>query len=114
MNIETIEYLAYLIKNNKTKPIIFLGAGASKSGGIPDAKEISKIILDRFADNPKIKALKEEEKTYAVLMDTITPAQRNDLLKELIDDAKINVTHSLFSSNDETRFDRLLFNSELR
>jgi hypothetical protein len=43
MKSATIEDLAYYIqeahKKNKPKPIIFLGAGASVTGGIPLAKE---------------------------------------------------------------------------
>ena len=97
MKIETVEYLAYLIKEAKTngtpKPIVFLGAGASKSGGIPDAREITNMILTDFSNNPKIKNIEEKNKNYAYLMDIIGPAQRNILLKKLIDKAKINVTH---------------------
>jgi tetratricopeptide (TPR) repeat protein len=98
MRTETIEDLAYLIseaKNNGApKPIVFLGAGASVSGGIPLAKDVAAKILEDFADNPKIKKLKEEEKeNYALLMDLITPAQRNKLLKDFVDNAKVNVTH---------------------
>jgi len=97
MDCEDIDYLAYLIKdakkNGSPKPIVLLGAGASKSAGIPDANEIAKQILDKYSDNPKIKNSKEEDKNYAYLMGTLTTNQRNSFLKELIDQAKINVTH---------------------
>ena len=46
MKDSTIESLAYRIKhakeNNQPKPIVFLGAGASKTGGILRRKESSK------------------------------------------------------------------------
>ena len=51
MKTATIEELAYLIKQakdgNLPQPIIFLGAGASKTGGIPLASEIVDDILKK-------------------------------------------------------------------
>ena len=97
MNTSTIEELAYLIKQAKEErlpqPIVFLGAGASKTGGVPLAYDIIKDILEKFKESPKIKFLKDEEKTYAKLMECLTPFERNKLLKGYIDCAKINVTH---------------------
>ncbi len=97
MNIATIEELAYLLKqakeSNAPKPIVFLGAGASKTGGVPLAGEIIKDILEKYSDNPRIKKIKEEEKVYAELMARLSPADRNELLKGYIDKAKINVCH---------------------
>lgn len=93
----TIEELAYFIKqakdNNQPQPIFFLGAGASKTGGIPLANEICQQILKDYSDNPFIKKLKEEDRSYAKLMECLWPNQRNVLLKGFINDAKINVTH---------------------
>ncbi|MBD8488011.1 SIR2 family protein [Echinicola sp. CAU 1574] len=93
----TIEELAYLMKDAKEqeepRPIFFLGAGASKSGNIPLAKEIVKDILDRYSDNPFINKLKESERTYSKLLACLQPHQRNVLLKNYIDNAKVNVTH---------------------
>jgi tetratricopeptide (TPR) repeat protein len=86
-----IEYLAYLIKNSKEKPIVFLGAGASITGNIPIANKIVEDILEKYKDNPKVK--KDSEQTYKSLMDCLLPNERNTLLKEYIDNAKINVTH---------------------
>ena len=68
MKTATIEELAYLIKQAKVenlpKPIIFLGAGASKTGGIPLAGEIVDDILKTYNSNPKISSIKNEDKTY--------------------------------------------------
>ncbi|MCG3657202.1 SIR2 family protein [Aliarcobacter butzleri] len=86
-----IEDLAYLIKNSKEKPIIFLGAGASITGNIPIAKTIVEDILKKYKDNPRVR--KDTEKTYKSLMDCLVPNERNTLLKSYIDNAKINVTH---------------------
>ena len=92
-----IEHLAYLLKqakvNNQPQPIFFLGAGASRSGSIPLAGEIIKQILNDYSDNPFIKELPDKEKTYSKLMDCLLPAQRDELLKGYINEAKINVTH---------------------
>lgn len=97
MNTATIEDLAYLLKQAKNKglpqPIVFLGAGASKTGGVPLARDIVKDILEFYKENPKVKRLAEEEKSYAKLMECLTPFERNELLKGYIDNAKINVTH---------------------
>ncbi|MFY4842710.1 TPR end-of-group domain-containing protein [Aliarcobacter butzleri] len=86
-----IEDLAYLIKNSKEKPIVFLGAGASITGNIPIAKTIVEDILKKYKDNPRVR--KDTKKTYKSLMDCLLPNERNTLLKGYIDDAKINVTH---------------------
>jgi len=97
MKIATIEEFAYLMQQAKKEglpqPIVFLGAGASKTGGVPLASEIIKDILEKHKKNPKIQELKKETKTYAQLMECLTPFERNALLKGYIDKAKINVTH---------------------
>ncbi len=97
MKTSTIKELAFLIKQakdeNLPQPIIFLGAGASKTGGIPLAGEIVVDILKRYNNNPKISSIKDEDKTYPRLMECLTPFERNKLLKEYVDNAKINVTH---------------------
>ena len=93
----TIEELAYIIKQAKEKnqpqPIFFLGAGASKTGDIPLARDIIKDILDKYPDAPTIQKLKQGEKSYSKLMECLQPYQRDELLKGYIDKAKINVTH---------------------
>ena len=93
----TIEHLSYMLKQarnkNKPQPIFFLGAGASRSGKIPLASEIIKKILQDYQDSPFIKDLPSNQRTYAKLMSCLLPAQRDELLKKYIDEAKINVTH---------------------
>ena len=93
----TIEHLAYALneakKANQPQAIFFLGAGASRSGNIPLASEIITKILSDYADSPFVKGLPQEERTYAKLMECLKPAQRDELLKRFIAEAKINVTH---------------------
>lgn len=86
-----IEDLAYLIKKSKEKPIVFLGAGTSITGNIPVANKIVEDILEKYKDKPIVR--KDSDKTYKSLMDCLFPDERNTLLKEYIDNAKINVTH---------------------
>lgn len=97
MKESTIKELAYFIKEAKTngqpQPIFFLGAGASVTGDIPLTGGIVEDILKKYPKNPRIKNLKKEEKTYVKLMRCLSPHQRNELLKDYIDKAKINVTH---------------------
>lgn len=92
-----IKQLAYYLKEakkkNKPQPIFFLGAGASVTGDIPLARKITCDILEKFSDNPAFEELKDEDKEYAKLMALLSPDQRNELLKNYIDQAKINVTH---------------------
>ncbi|RTZ50298.1 hypothetical protein EJ377_10620 [Chryseobacterium arthrosphaerae] len=58
-NQRTIEDIAYLIKQAKekkdNKPIVFLGAGASASAGIPLVKDIINDILELHKNKPSIK-----------------------------------------------------------
>ncbi len=89
--IEDIAYLLKDAKNSKNKPIVFLGAGMSVAGGIPSADKIAEEILSRFQNKPKIKRIKKEDRTYAKLMACLTTAERNTLLNEYIEKAKINV-----------------------
>lgn len=93
----TIEHLAYALKEakkaNQPQAIFFLGAGASRSGNIPLASEIITKILSDYADSPFVKSLPQDERTYAKLMECLKPAQRDELLKRFIAEAKINVTH---------------------
>ena len=97
MNNSSIEKLAYLIKQAKEKglpqPIVFLGAGASRTGGVPLADEIINDILEKYKENPDIKLLDSKSKTYKNLMACLTPFERKELLNKYIDKAKINVTH---------------------
>ena len=90
-----VDYIAHLLKEAKdkqyNKPIVFIGAGMSVTGGIPSAGEIAKEILAKYKDNPKIKKLSKEDKTYTNLMACLTTAERNALLNNYIDEAKVNV-----------------------
>jgi len=96
----TIEDIAYLIKQAKdkdeNKPIIFLGAGASASAGIPLVGKIIQDILELHKDKPSIKRLTEEQrKDYYKLMSALSAQERRSLFYNYINDEKVklNVTH---------------------
>jgi hypothetical protein len=103
---EIIEELAMNMREAKEKslpkPIFFLGAGASKTGNIPSSKEIIDEILSNFSNYPKIK--KAEEKSYPNLMSCLQPFCRNDLLKEYVNNAKLNITHIYLAKLIEEEF----------
>lgn len=90
-----IDSLAHLMKEAlekpQNKPIIFLGAGMSVTGGIPLADKIAKDILSEYGNNPDIKRLKKSDQTYAQLMACLTTNERNTLLNNYIENAKVNV-----------------------
>ena len=76
-NTKTIEKLARILnrakENSQPKPIFFLGAGASKTGNIPLAKDIIEDILKKHAEAPAIKRLDDSEKDYFKLMGVCNP-----------------------------------------
>jgi tetratricopeptide (TPR) repeat protein len=99
MRNKDIESIAYLIKraieNNQPKPIVFLGAGASISAGIPGSAQIIIDILKKFKEKPEIKNLAKEDRNYYNLMGCLNTEERHELLRNYIsnDNVKINVTH---------------------
>ncbi|SHF01244.1 TPR end-of-group domain-containing protein [Dysgonomonas macrotermitis] len=92
-----VDYIAHLLKEakdkNYNKPIVFLGAGMSVAGGIPLAGDIAKEILATYKNNPKVRNLKEEDRTYSKLMACLTTSERNHLLNGYIKEAKVNVAY---------------------
>src|ERR1700733_5229018 len=99
MNKKDIDSVAYLIsearKNNQPKPIVFLGAGASISAGIPGSRQIIEDILKKFSKKPEIKKIEDADKDYYNLMGCLNTEERHNLLRGYITDdkVKINVSH---------------------
>jgi hypothetical protein len=90
----SIADLAYRLKqaknNNQPQPIFFLGAGASKSGNIPLANEIAIQIQAEHPDNPDVREnIRTGNKDYASLMSCLLPYERNKLIAEYVENAKI-------------------------
>lgn len=100
MNLATIEELAYQIKKAKDKglpkPIVFLGAGASASAGIPLTDKIVADVKLLYKNKPSVKLLiNADEKNYYKIMKALTADERRDLFYDYITnkDVKINVTN---------------------
>ncbi|MBL7692457.1 MAG: hypothetical protein JNM41_12755, partial [Flavipsychrobacter sp.] len=94
MSITLIEDLAYTLKENKKKAIVFLGAGASTTGGIPLAGKLMAEILSEYAKVPAVKRLSaEDKKSYTQVMAALGPADRKELFKKYIKEAQINASH---------------------
>jgi cytochrome c-type biogenesis protein CcmH/NrfG len=68
---------------------LLIGAGCSKSAGVPLASEIVALIKDKY---PKAYE-RAAEKTYAACMGQLAPGERTDLLRQRIDEARLNWGH---------------------
>ena len=97
MSITLIEDLAYKLKKgkeNSNRAIVFLGAGASTTGGIPLAGELMAEILKRYAEVPAVRRLSvDDKKSYTKVMSALDPVDRKKLFKNYIDKANINASH---------------------
>lgn len=100
MDKKTIEYLAYLLdkaKNEgKDRAIVFLGAGASVSAGIPLTGVIVRHIRLKFRKNPLIQKYVLNGKTdYYELMALLTADERRDLFHFYVtrDKVKLNIAN---------------------
>ena len=72
--------------------VILVGAGCSKTAGIPLAPEFCSIIKDRFPREYE-RASQRKKVGYQDLMAQIAPGECRDLLAEFIDKAKLNWAH---------------------
>lgn len=94
MRITSIKKIAAhlrILKEQHRSCILFLGAGASKSAGIPLAGELADILIE---DSPYKDLLCDcDVKDYPSLMAELTPNSRKTFLREYINNAKLNQTH---------------------
>jgi tetratricopeptide (TPR) repeat protein len=72
--------------------VILLGAGCSKTAGIPLAPEFCSIIKERYPRDYE-RAEQRKKVGYQDLMAEISAGERRDLLAEHIDNAKLNWAH---------------------
>ncbi|MEA5460218.1 hypothetical protein VB796_14265 [Arcicella sp. LKC2W] len=97
MNKNSIEYLAYLLdkakQDRKDNAIVFLGAGASVSAGIPLTHVIVRHIKLKFRKNPIIK--QNTSNDYYQLMGALTADERRDLFHDYVtrDKVKLNIAN---------------------
>lgn len=100
MNKNTIEYLAYILNQAREeelpKAIVFLGAGASASAGIPLTHVIVRHIKIKYKKNPIIREFVSKNETdYYTIMGALTADERRDLFYFYVTrpKVKINVTN---------------------
>lgn len=72
---------------------LLVGAGCSVSAGIPTAEGIIKIIEQKF---PSIYSM-VKDKSYANCMNALSPDERIDLIKSLVNNAKLNISHVIIA-----------------
>lgn len=92
----TMTYLATKMRRLKEEPnsstILFLGAGVSKSAGIPLASE----IMDQLEKDKDFKIFigeKCKKKSYAGYMDALSSGDRKRFFKKYIQVSNINTSH---------------------
>ncbi|MCH7852457.1 MAG: hypothetical protein IIC41_06715, partial [Candidatus Marinimicrobia bacterium] len=88
-NIEDVISVLRRAQGSDRKAALIIGAGCSKSAGIPLAKEFVEIIKSDYEDCYK----RAKEKTYPGCMAALLPVERKELLEKYIDNAKINWAH---------------------
>lgn len=88
INIEKIVSTLVRQKELGHSTIIFLGAGASASSGIPLASEIVEYINQHFPDTKE-----RSGKNYFQTIAGIHPAERKRVFKHFTENAKVNETH---------------------
>ncbi|MEM9821687.1 MAG: tetratricopeptide repeat protein [Bacteroidota bacterium] len=97
MKEKSLDHLVYLLrrikKNKEPKAIVLMGAGCSKTAGIPTAGEIMNDVLEKFSDHPDIKKIDRSNLEYAKVMECLGPRERNQLFKTYVEKAKINASH---------------------
>jgi hypothetical protein len=94
-NIQEIAYLLRVCKEeNLPKPIFFIGAGMSKSGGFPLANEIVLDIQSKYGNSPSIQKLSDTKRnSYPDLISALNASDRNKLIDNYANKSKINVAH---------------------
>lgn len=87
---DTIDHVVSALKRMKDVrgSVVLIGAGCSKSAGIPLAGELMEQIESEFAPLPP-----DLPKTYADYMNFVPPGDRRALLANHIDRARINWAH---------------------
>ncbi|MBR7800907.1 hypothetical protein, partial [Undibacterium fentianense] len=87
---KNIKNLVEAIRNGEGKCVFLVGAGCSKSAGIPLAREIISEIEKKF---PEAYSQAEKRNDYNDVMSQLTSQQRRILLNKHIEKAKVNWAH---------------------
>lgn len=94
--LNSINPIVDVLKNLSERGIkcnLLVGAGCSVTAGIPTANGIIDIIKEKF---PSISSMIKEQ-TYANCMNALSPDERIDLIKGLVNQANLNITHIIIA-----------------
>jgi tetratricopeptide (TPR) repeat protein len=94
MQLTDVDKIATQLRFLKDRPescVLFLGAGASKSAGIPLAGELASLLLEHIDFSGLVGDCTNKE--YATIMSELPPFNRKLFLNEFISKAKLNQTH---------------------
>lgn len=90
-SIQELAKLLKILKEDNKSAILFLGAGASKSAGIPLASELAEILINHRKYGSFMSDL--PDKSYVSCMTKLPAGFRKQFLKEYTETAKINQAH---------------------
>jgi Tfp pilus assembly protein PilF len=96
----TVKQLGTHIKTMKEEGVftaLLLGAGVSKTAGIPLAGEMVQELIKKYPDHG-LKQHEEKSNAYNEVMKALTHNQRESFLKEKIQNGKINLAHFFIGS----------------
>ncbi len=97
MNYSTIEELAeHILRLNEMRitVAIFMGAGVSVTAGIPTADQIVNDIEKKYVNAVR----KAKERTYGEYMQCLKPGVRKEIIKNYMEDPKVNLAHLYMGS----------------
>ncbi len=106
--IATVEQLAERLQRaheRGEKTAVLLGAGASKSAGIPLADEFCDEIERTYARN-----VEGVERSYGAYMERLTHAERDELLRPYMEKAKITETYTCLANLVGSEFVDVVYN----
>ena len=94
--IDDVKRLAASFRKAKSRSKAFAlltGAGCSFSAGIPLAPALAKQILEEYGEQIRHRVPEERRNDYGACMGCLTPTERRDLLKPILDAANVNWGH---------------------
>src|SRR3954447_13435698 len=85
----SIDEIAETLKRTQRGATVLIGAGCSKTAGIPLASEFVKLIRDKWP----VRCKRVGDGSYARFMDELGDDERHELIAPFIDQARVNWAH---------------------
>ena len=97
---QDVERIANAIRRSKSSaPFnLLIGAGCSLSAGIPLASALVEEINQTYKSECEVKLLEEDRADYGKCMSVLSPDERRELLRQYLDNAKVNWAHIAIAS----------------